>query len=111
MDRLLCILARKSRSQLLRASSKKQCKSQSSNSCYCCQVLKGEITTYFVQHTKQLELLSLDEVLAGIARAQNAHEAYFKIIQSYLQIPLPERIRKIYIFSFLDKVKFATVFT
>ena len=109
MNHLLCILARKSRSQLLRASSK-QCLSQDSASCYCCRVLKGEITTYFVQYINLLEAFYLDEVLAGIEIAQQTHEAYLKTVQSYLKIPLSEGIRKLCTLSFLAKVKFATAF-
>ena len=109
MNHLLCILARKSRSQLLHASSK-QCQSQDSASCYCCQVLKGEITTYFVQYTNLLEAFYLDGVLAGIEIAQQTREEYLKMVQSYLKIPLSESVRKICTLSFLAKVKFATAF-
>ena len=109
MNHLLCILARKSRSQLLRASSK-QCKSQNSISCYCCQVLKGERLTYFVEYTHLLEVLSLEDVLAGMEMAQKVHEAYLEMVQTYVRKPLFEGIRKLCTLSFLAKVKFATAF-
>ena len=106
---LLCILARKSRSQLLHASTGK-CMNENDEACYCCSVLRGDISTYFVEHFKLIELLSLKEIMAGVEQTQQVHNEYLKAIQIYLKIPLSQSVRKICTLSFLAKVKFATAF-